>query len=192
MTTIPTAAPAPSTAATNAAPPAAPSSPRDLVNANLAALMAVIDSATMIAVSLQDVPLHRPLTLRVVGAVLGDLSHSLNAIASAANDLSDQVAVALPAPATPPATFIRLTGPWIAGSLFGIVPAGPLAAVPDNNDKWSAITRGKYVGLTKNNAIALNAVVGVPSALQDRFGTQAEALDHFNTALAAQAVVVIA
>ncbi|KAJ7018724.1 hypothetical protein C8F04DRAFT_1277240 [Mycena alexandri] len=58
------------------------------------------------------------------------------------------------------------------------------------NEKWFAITRGRYVGLTINSAISLNVVTGVPSGLSERFNSQAEALQHFNAALAAHAIAV--
>jgi hypothetical protein len=99
-----------------------------------------------------------------------------------------------PAPASTPApnnSFIQLAGPWIAGGLYGVVPAAPLTAIVDHNEKWFSITRGRYVGLTNNSAISLNAVSGVPGALSDRCNTQAEALQHFNAALAVDAVAVL-
>jgi hypothetical protein len=66
-----------------------------------------------------------------------------------------------------------------------------MIAIPDNNEKWFAITRGKYVGLTRNAALSLNAVVGVSNALSTSFNSQAEALEHFNSALECGAVTVI-
>ncbi|KAJ7457078.1 hypothetical protein FB451DRAFT_1183586 [Mycena latifolia] len=96
-----------------------------------------------------------------------------------------------PAPAAA-ASIVRMTGPWVAGTLYGVVPGAPLAAIPDSNEKWFAITRGKYVGLTRNSAISLNAVTGITSALSDKCNSQADALDHFNTALALGAIAVIA
>lgn len=87
--------------------------------------------------------------------------------------------------------FIRTAGPWVAGTLYGVIPHAPLTAVPDRNEKWFSITRGKYVGLTTNSAISLNAVTGVPGGLSDRCNTQAEALQHFNDALGVNAVALI-
>jgi hypothetical protein len=103
-------------------------------------------------------------------------------------------------PAAPPAAtvapgnagFLHFAVPWIASNLYGVVPLAPLTAVPDHGEKWFAITRGKYVGLTTNFPISLNAVTGVPSSLSDKFTTQGEALQHFNEALGAQAVAILA
>jgi hypothetical protein len=47
------------------------------------------------------------------------------------------------------------------------------------------------VGLTTNSAISLAAVTGVPGALSDRCSTQTDALQHFNGALALNAVAVL-
>ncbi|KAJ7887723.1 hypothetical protein B0H13DRAFT_1888765 [Mycena leptocephala] len=91
-----------------------------------------------------------------------------------------------------PGSFLRTTGPWIAGALYSVVPQAPLAAVPDNGDKWFSITRGKYVGLTKNAAISLKAVTGVSTGLSEKHNSQADALDNFNSALATDAVAVFA
>jgi hypothetical protein len=71
------------------------------------------------------------------------------------------------------------------------VPGAQLTAIPDNGEKWFAITRGRYVGLTTNSAISLAAVTGVPGALSDRCSTQTDALQHFNGALALNAVAVL-
>ncbi|KAJ6491115.1 hypothetical protein C8R45DRAFT_1096636 [Mycena sanguinolenta] len=87
--------------------------------------------------------------------------------------------------------FLHSTAPWIAGSLYSVVPLAPLAAVPDNHEKWFAITCGQYVGLTPNSAISLNAVTGVAGGLSDRCTTQADTLQHFNGALAVNAVAVL-
>jgi hypothetical protein len=88
-------------------------------------------------------------------------------------------------------TLIQGHGPWVAGILFTVIPRTALAAVADNGEKWFAITRGKYVGLTKNSAISLNAVTGVSTGLSEKFSSQADALNHFNAALVTGAVAVI-
>ncbi|KAJ7604345.1 hypothetical protein DFH06DRAFT_1151214 [Mycena polygramma] len=99
--------------------------------------------------------------------------------------------VAAPAAPAPAPAFARMAAPWVAGYLYGVVPEDSLARVPDNGEKWFAITRGKYVGLTKNSAISLAAVTGVARALSHKFNNQTDALDHFNGALATQAVAVL-
>ncbi|KAJ7601287.1 hypothetical protein DFH06DRAFT_1353504 [Mycena polygramma] len=80
---------------------------------------------------------------------------------------------------------IQRTGPWIAGELYGVVPAGPLATIPDIGEKWYAITKGRFVGVTNSTAVADGAVSRVSHALRSIFDTQQEAVDAFNLALAA-------
>ncbi|KAJ7684874.1 hypothetical protein DFH06DRAFT_1313252 [Mycena polygramma] len=128
--------------------------------------------------------------------VLADLAVATTAVSDAAAGVEASAAVFLAAPASPvvpaaPSTRFRTTGPWIAGSLYTVIPAEHLSAVPDNNDKWFAITSGKYVGLTKNTALSLNAVVGVSNALSTSFSSQADALDHFNSALDGDAIAIV-
>ncbi|KAJ6449022.1 hypothetical protein C8R47DRAFT_1084848 [Mycena vitilis] len=96
-------------------------------------------------------------------------------------------------PVQPPAppSFLRTHGPWLAGYLYSVVPPTSLGAVADNGDKWFAITRGKYVGLTKNSAISLNAVTGVSTGLSEKFSNQVDALAYFNAALATEAVSIL-
>ncbi|KAJ6518050.1 hypothetical protein C8R47DRAFT_1062604 [Mycena vitilis] len=111
--------------------------------------------------------------------------------ASAANS-SPPTPTPAPAPGTAgPAAFLRSSEPWLAGYLFNVVPAAPLSPIPDNGNKWFAITRGKYVGLTKNSAISLNAVTGVSTGLSDKFTTQDDALEHFNAALQSGAIAIL-
>ncbi|KAJ6454923.1 hypothetical protein C8R47DRAFT_1228445 [Mycena vitilis] len=93
---------------------------------------------------------------------------------------------------TPTSPFVRTSGPWVAGRIYGVVPQGPLVAMADAGEgKWYAITRGRYVGLTKNSAISLHATSGVSSGLSDKYSAQWEALEHFNSALSLGAVAVI-
>ncbi|KAJ7983072.1 hypothetical protein DFH06DRAFT_1318531 [Mycena polygramma] len=88
-------------------------------------------------------------------------------------------------PRPPPPHGIQRTGPWIVGELYGVVPAGPLAMIPDVGEKWYAITKGRYVGITNSTAIADGAVSRVSHALRSVFDTQQEAVEAFNVALAA-------
>ncbi|KAJ7617532.1 hypothetical protein DFH06DRAFT_1342947 [Mycena polygramma] len=92
-----------------------------------------------------------------------------------------------PAVDTPqPLTGLRMTGPWVAGPVYGVVPAGLLALAPDTGDKgrWYSITRGRFVGVTQNLAVADAAVTRVSHALRQSYGSQAEAVEAFNLALA--------
>ncbi|KAJ7922182.1 hypothetical protein B0H13DRAFT_2317791 [Mycena leptocephala] len=110
---------------------------------------------------------------------------------AAAKEAADAAAAAAPAAPAAPVPFVQSTGPWIAGSLFNVVPAAPLAAVPDNGEKWYAITKGKYVGLTPHNLLSSGAVMGVSSALQNSYTHQADALAAFNLALTGGLVHVL-
>ncbi|KAJ7075706.1 hypothetical protein B0H15DRAFT_956204 [Mycena belliarum] len=96
-------------------------------------------------------------------------------------------------PVAPTPAHIGMVGPWVAGRLYGVVPQAHLTPALDASpaDKWYAITRGTYVGLTRNSAVSLHAVTGISTALSDRFTSQAEALDHFNTALDLGAIAII-
>ncbi|KAJ7490098.1 hypothetical protein B0H11DRAFT_2229615 [Mycena galericulata] len=86
------------------------------------------------------------------------------------------------APAARPG--LQNTGPWIVGELYNVVPGGPLAPVPDQGEKWYAITKGRYVGVTNNAAVADGAVIGVSHALRVHYDSQTLALAAFNLALA--------
>ncbi|KAJ7456839.1 hypothetical protein B0H11DRAFT_2243719 [Mycena galericulata] len=81
-------------------------------------------------------------------------------------------------------TGLQSTGPWIVGELYNVVPGGPLALVPDRGEKWYAITKGRFVGVTNNSAFADGAVSRVSNALRGHYDTQAEAATVFNDALA--------
>ncbi|KAJ7431201.1 hypothetical protein B0H11DRAFT_2262224 [Mycena galericulata] len=162
--------------------------------ADLPAALAALDAAVLTFTSAAS---------RIATTAVSDMYSALLEANLAATEVSDAavlvqqaathsqapVPAPAPAPALPP--FVRTTGPWIAGQLYGIPPLAPLTAVPDNGEKWFAITRGRYVGLTNNSAISLNAVTGVSGALSGRRTTQAEALAHFNSALQTGAVAVI-
>lgn len=82
-------------------------------------------------------------------------------------------------------TGVQYTGPWIAGEVYGIVPDGPLDMVPDQSERWYAITKGRYVGVTNSVAVADGSVTRVSHALRASYGSQAEAVQAFNNALAA-------
>jgi hypothetical protein len=81
---------------------------------------------------------------------------------------------------------MRATGPWVAGALFSVVPAAALTAIvedPDSEQRWYAITKGKYVGITTNSILSTGAISGVSGAQHVSYSTQAEALGTFNFAL---------
>ncbi|KAJ7080883.1 hypothetical protein C8R43DRAFT_1143054 [Mycena crocata] len=93
----------------------------------------------------------------------------------------------LPAPSvTPTPTGFFTSGPWIAGNLYLVVPTGPLLPIGPLEDTdvegpvWYCITKGRYVGITLSNALALSAVVGVRHCCMKSYKTQALALAAFN------------
>ncbi|KAJ7154641.1 hypothetical protein C8R46DRAFT_1227473 [Mycena filopes] len=181
-----------------AGPPAAAgagAAPID-VNGALAALLSAVDALTaqangLIGISMTDMP-----------AALSNLATVANAVHQASNHVSSAVAnlpvAAAPGPtaptfttASPVSALIRHNAPWTSGFLYTVVPAAPLAAVPDNGGKWFAITRGRYIGLTQNSAVSLSSVSGVSTAMSQKFASQSVALAHFNTALQTGALAVV-
>ncbi|KAJ7184778.1 hypothetical protein C8R46DRAFT_1208961 [Mycena filopes] len=107
------------------------------------------------------------------------LSIAANALATAAG------APPQPSPAATSASLgIQYTGPWIAGALYGVVPTAPLTMIPDNGERWYAITKGLYVGATNSSAIADGAVTRVSDALRIGYNSQLDAVTAFNQALA--------
>ncbi|KAJ6490573.1 hypothetical protein C8R47DRAFT_1214866 [Mycena vitilis] len=202
MTDLNNTAPAPAPAPAAGASPAGASTPPPLPVSGSAASQAQRDHLRSALEHLTDAVAAIEATSAAVGnstvsqvyMVLADLAVATTAVsdAAAAVEVAATPFVAVPVlPVVPHSSMFRTTGPWIAGSLYTVVPAEPLAAVPDNNDKWFAITSGKYVGLTKNAALSLAAVVGVSNALSTSFTSQTEALEHFNSALEGNAIAVI-
>ncbi|KAJ7603765.1 hypothetical protein DFH06DRAFT_1151642 [Mycena polygramma] len=104
--------------------------------------------------------------------------------AAAAAAAAAASAAAAPAPVVPgvPA-FVQSTGPWVVGSLFNVIPAAHLTGIDEIADKWYAITKGTYVGITKHNNLSSNATIGVSGSQQNGFTLQSEAITAFNTAL---------
>ncbi|KAJ7436812.1 hypothetical protein B0H11DRAFT_1936409 [Mycena galericulata] len=110
------------------------------------------------------------------------MAHASGAAPAPAPTVQAPATGAAPAPAT--GGGIRMTGPWVAGRLYSVVPTGPLTAVPDNAEKWFAITKGRYIGVTNSAAIADGAVSRVSNSLRAGYGSQSEALQAFNDTLA--------
>ncbi|KAK7019609.1 hypothetical protein R3P38DRAFT_3199259 [Favolaschia claudopus] len=101
-----------------------------------------------------------------------------------------------PAPAAPAApTGFRNHGPWVADALYLVVPAQHLQAVPEAFSfevvLWYCITRGKWVGVTRSNSLALGAVVGVSGSHMKSYKTQALALAAFNQSLNFRDVAIL-
>ncbi|KAJ7917018.1 hypothetical protein B0H13DRAFT_2322797 [Mycena leptocephala] len=163
------------------------------VHSTLQNLVLSLDTLRVATASLASSPVSELFT------VLNGITIASDAVAAAAADVEAAVALATaasspavpaPTPTAPAVPGLRTSGPWLAGLLYAVTPLAPLTAVADNGDKWFAITRGRYVGLTKNSAISHNAVTGISSGLSDKCGSQAEALEYFNGALGVGAVVV--
>ncbi|KAJ7758929.1 hypothetical protein DFH07DRAFT_772276 [Mycena maculata] len=90
------------------------------------------------------------------------------------------------------------SGPWVAGNLYVVIPTAPLLPIPEDpipDDQeaplWYAITRGRYIGVTLNNGLAINAVVGVRANNMKSYKTQALAISAFNEALHYRSAAVI-
>ncbi|KAJ7265599.1 hypothetical protein C8J57DRAFT_1511358 [Mycena rebaudengoi] len=93
------------------------------------------------------------------------------------------MAPALVAPAAPPA--LRTSGPWVVEGLYIVVPTSPLTAIIDDGEErlWYCITKGRYVGVTTVNALAIGAVSGVSSGSMISHKTQGLAMASFNSML---------
>ncbi|KAJ6503114.1 hypothetical protein DFH09DRAFT_1335501 [Mycena vulgaris] len=107
------------------------------------------------------------------------------------------IATPTPSPAVTPAPGMFLTrGPWVAGSLYQVVPGGPLThiveAAGDDQPLWYCITRGHYVGVTLSHALALAAVVRVSGSAMKSYKTQVLAVEAFNEMLQFHMVAVVA
>ncbi|KAJ6551554.1 hypothetical protein B0H19DRAFT_1264213 [Mycena capillaripes] len=121
----------------------------------------------------------------IVAASPGSAAHAFHMLSVAANALAAaapaETPVGVPAPAP---TGIQYHGPWVASAIYDVIPTGPLATVPDNGEKWYAITKGRYIGVTNSTAIADNAVTHVSHALRTSYSSQVDAVRAFNDALA--------
>jgi hypothetical protein len=105
--------------------------------------------------------------------------------------------VATAAPVVPPPAGFQTQGPWVAGALYLVVPAGLLAPVPEEAAAegeaplWYCITRGKHIGVALHNTLALAAVVGVSRSSMKSYKTQALAVSVFNDMLTYNLIQVL-
>ncbi|KAJ7035429.1 hypothetical protein C8F04DRAFT_1258981 [Mycena alexandri] len=107
------------------------------------------------------------------------LSLAANALATAAGSPPQ------PSPApTSASQGLQYSGPWIAGAIYGVVPDGPLQVIPDNGERWYAITKGRYIGCTNSTLLADGAVTHVSRALRVGYNSQRDTVSAFNQALA--------
>ncbi|KAJ7913294.1 hypothetical protein B0H13DRAFT_1873977 [Mycena leptocephala] len=147
------------------------------INAALAALTTAVDALNLSASTLVTTSMNDMAT------ALDGVSVSADAMQQAHADVYTSFNVLLSM--APSVLFVATAvhshrGPWTAGLLYSVIPAAPLNTVPDNGGKWFAITRGKYIGLTQNSVISLNTVTRVSTGLSEKFGSQADTLNHFN------------
>ncbi|KAJ7830848.1 hypothetical protein B0H13DRAFT_1915746 [Mycena leptocephala] len=103
-----------------------------------------------------------------------------------------------PAPAALETPIFRTTGPWVAGALYIVVPTSAMAAIVeeappfgDPTPVWYCITKGRFIGVTLSNALALSATVGVSGFAMKGYKTQAIAVGVFNQMLGYRMVAVL-
>ncbi|KAJ7808838.1 hypothetical protein B0H13DRAFT_1928249 [Mycena leptocephala] len=84
-------------------------------------------------------------------------------------------------------------GPFLANQVFSATPAQPLAAIEEEvaAPEWYCITRGRFVGVGNQYALADAAITGVSHSARKAFTTQGLALDAFNAALVWGGVQVV-
>ncbi|KAJ7709326.1 hypothetical protein B0H16DRAFT_1745866 [Mycena metata] len=117
-------------------------------------------------------------------------------------DKMDAAAPAAAATRTPggaglPAALVSLLrgadGPFLANEVFSVPPSQPLDPIEEEvpAPKWYAITRGRFVGVVDQYALAETAISGVGGSAHKSHSTQSLALDAFNRALTWGGVQVI-
>ncbi|KAJ7254768.1 hypothetical protein C8J57DRAFT_1518395 [Mycena rebaudengoi] len=144
--------------------------------AAIALLSAALTRLTTSTPSVTDVPASSP-----AGTAVG------MGAAEARDATATPMAVATPAPAAAANTTptLQTSGPWVVEGLYLVVPTGPLTVVIDDGEEhlWYCITKGRYVGVTTVNALAIGAVSGVSSGSMISHKTQALAMASFNSLL---------
>ncbi|KAJ7511169.1 hypothetical protein B0H11DRAFT_2215006 [Mycena galericulata] len=167
-----------------------------LLSAAMATLTQASKPAAALALAAEDVPAPAPTIQSAGAAPVSDTAAPAIQSAGAA-PVSDTAAPAAQ-PAHAPGGFLT-KGPWIAGSLFVVVPQGPMLPVAEDplpaeteGPYWYSITKGRYVGVTRSNALALASVTGISAGSMKAYKTQALALAAFNEMLQYHMVVVVA
>ncbi|KAJ7083931.1 hypothetical protein B0H15DRAFT_951684 [Mycena belliarum] len=108
-----------------------------------------------------------------------------------------QPAAPVPVAQAPAPGGFLVHGPWLVGLLFQVVPTSPLLAIVETEEQaqeerfWYCITRGRYVGVTLSNALAIGAVSGVSRSSMKSYKSQQAALESFNDALRYNMVTVL-
>ncbi|KAJ7492945.1 hypothetical protein B0H11DRAFT_1911389 [Mycena galericulata] len=140
-------------------------------------------------------------TLQLLSAAIATLAQesqgahpASNAIASQPSPVEAPVAAPVPPPGPPPPgnspVGFQTHGPWVAGVLYIVVPAGPLLLITEDAPVegedppiWYSMTKGTYVGVHRSQALALAAVQGVSHSTMKGYKTQALAVAAFNEML---------
>ncbi|KAJ7790914.1 hypothetical protein B0H14DRAFT_3501155 [Mycena olivaceomarginata] len=151
--------------------------------------------ATPLSASLtrRPCPAQTAATLHNLVLVLGAGTH-----VPAASPDADAPAASSVTPAAVPHLGFQTRGPWVAGVLFLVVPTGPLTHIPEDpvpegfEPLWYCITRGKHIGVTIHNSLAMAAVVGVSRSSMKSYKAQALAVTAFNEMLQFNLVQVLA
>ncbi|KAJ7719394.1 hypothetical protein B0H16DRAFT_1474975 [Mycena metata] len=88
---------------------------------------------------------------------------------------------------------LRYGGPWSANAIYKVVPTAPLSPVEEITPapEWYAITRGRFVGVIDQYAMAHWAIRGVSNCAHKSYTSQVFALDAFNKAIGWNGVEVV-
>ncbi|KAJ7772554.1 hypothetical protein DFH07DRAFT_767875 [Mycena maculata] len=136
-------------------------------------------------------------------SVLATLTKDAQLEVTAASAAAPTV-VSSPSPSsTPPpiATALagfQIHGPWVAGTLYLVVPIAPLSVIPEarlaeDEDQrlWYCISKDTYIGVHTSHALAVAAVSGVSGSAMKSYKTQILAVDAFNELLGYHGMVAI-
>ncbi|KAJ7137328.1 hypothetical protein C8R43DRAFT_955536 [Mycena crocata] len=164
---------------TASVPGATPSS--DTIVAALQLLNAAVASLTAATQPAPVVP---------ATAAAAQVPDALQMLKAALDALTQGSPTPATAPAPPPVQqggFLT-HGPWVVGSLYVVVPTGPLLPIghePDGDEEalWYCITKGHVVGVHLSHALALASVTGVSNSAMKAYKTQALAVAAFNELL---------
>ncbi|KAJ7484068.1 hypothetical protein B0H11DRAFT_2231800 [Mycena galericulata] len=167
------------------------SSQPDNTSATATESLAIVSSVAAAAVSPAATPAQRQAALQYLATLVnagGPVQPSPTG--STAPPVYSVAAPAGPA-GQPPSTSVadptlEQPAPYVAGILYAEIPTSylPSNGVVDNGQGWYAVFKGRKVGITQNNAVALEAVVGVSNNAMRSFKTFAAAHTAFNDALA--------
>ncbi|KAJ7429656.1 hypothetical protein B0H11DRAFT_2265142 [Mycena galericulata] len=161
-------------------------------NTSATATESLVSSVAAAAVSPAATPAQRQAALQYLATLVnaGGPVQPSAPTGSTAPPVYSVAAPAGPAGQPPSASVADPTleqpAPYVAGILYAEIPTSylPSDGVVDNGQGWYAVFKGRKVGITQNNAVALEAVVGVSNNAMRSFKTFAAAHTAFNDALA--------